>query len=104
MLAGRIVTLRRGITNVVTEMKTPLWAEEYKRLMSGEYCEVEAKKTFGLPIDFAFPLARAAPGMPSQLPAEGSISMHFEPSLHAGLPVVSNHRLGIGCVLGVSLS
>ena len=52
-------------------MKTPLWAEEYKRLMSGEYCEVEAKKTFGLPIDFAFPLALAAPGMPSQLPRGG---------------------------------
>ena len=30
--------------NVVTEMKMPLWAKEYKRLVSGEDCQVEAKK------------------------------------------------------------
>lgn len=29
---------------VVTEMKMPLWPAEYKRLVSGEDCKVEAKK------------------------------------------------------------
>lgn len=30
--------------NVVTEMNMPLWPKEYKRLVSGEACAVEAKK------------------------------------------------------------
>lgn len=30
--------------NVVTETNMPLWPNEYKRLVSGEACAVEAKK------------------------------------------------------------
>ena len=30
--------------NLNTEMKMPLWPRDYKRLVSGEACAVEAKK------------------------------------------------------------
>ena len=38
-------TPKRGMpVNSVTEMNMPLWPGEYKRLVSGEECQVEAKK------------------------------------------------------------
>ena len=36
---------KRGMpVNLITEMKMPLWPAEYKRLVTGKDCRVEAKK------------------------------------------------------------